>query len=370
MRKLLILLIALILSVVVLETSEGGSGTLGDKVLLIIGQDLDSCLEYRDTGLFPEPGGVTTYTDIYMLYGLDTSANWGAGRMNAQEALKDFPHSVLSIGLYMVEDANHPDGLMEIAKGKYDFQIDKLAQFIAAANRPVFVRIGYEFDGVWNHYSPEKYKAAFKHVVVRMREKADNFFSVWQSCASPINVILRNGRPPDISRWYPGDEYVDWIGLSWFLSGDPMQHKLADDVLNFAREHGKRVMIAEATPQGYDLAALTKADISPIYDGPAGQNRVHKTPEEIWDEWFVPFFDYIYANTDVIKAVAYINADWDTQPMWGSPYTSGYWGDSRVQVNDVITKNWLREVTKPLWLHAAPNLFEVLDIPWEVNDEN
>jgi len=38
----------------------------------------------------------------------------------------------------------------------------------------------------------------------------------------------------------------------------------------------------------------------------------------IWNDWYVPFFDFIHADNDVICAVAYINVDWDSQSMWAN----------------------------------------------------
>lgn len=68
------------------------------------------------------------------------------------------------------------------------------------------------------------------------------------------------------------------------------------------------------------------------------------------DEWYAPFFRFIRNNKDVVKAVAYINADWDAQELWAPPYANGYWGDSRVQANSGISKKWLSEISdKSLW---------------------
>lgn len=345
MKRFIFLAIAMIFTVL-----EG-------KILLVIGQDLNSVREYAKSGYFPEPGGVTTYTDIATLNGLCNDADWGAGLINAKKCLEEFPNSALVIGLYMV---NMVDGVIS---GEYDRQIEILAEFIKEANRPVYLRIGYEFDGIWNSYDPEKYRVAFRYITEKLRnllgERKKLLFTVWQSCSSPLNVILRNYQKPDISLWYPGDDYVDFVGLSWFLPANmkyhgktPTQKELAEEVLAFARLHNKPVMISEASPQGYDLSELTKANISPVLDGPSGKNRVKKTPEEIWNEWFKPFFEFVYENSDVIRVVAYINADWDSQPMWGPPYANGYWGDSRVQVNPIIRNLWLKEIKKSIWKHG------------------
>lgn len=319
-----------------------------NQTLLFIGQDVQSIAAYK-AALQIAPGGVTTYTNISegqtFLHGLEGAADWGAGRINGQQNLDDDPHAALAIGLYLVDATG--TNLAHIADGTHDKVIDQLGTFIQRSERPVFLRIGYEFDGSWNHYEPEPYKAAFQHIVDRLREHGTtNFVSVWQSATYKYGSY----KNLPIEEWYPGDAYVDWMGTSHFVF-DPAVH---DRFLDFARAHNKPVLVAEATPQGYDLDELSFSDPGD------GQQFTSKTPEQIWDEWFKPFFSYIHQNADVIRGVAYINADWHSQAMWGPSGGSGYWGDSRVQVNPVIRERWLNEVNTSFWLHGSPDLFEQL----------
>ena len=231
----------------------------------------------------------------------------------------------------------------------------------------MYLRIGYEFDGAWNRGYANKtsYILAFRRIVEVMREQAvKNVAYVWQASTSPLDDIIDTSHE-NIQDWYPGDAYVDWLGLSWFLPADEVGHGqtsqrlLADEVVTLARFKHKPVMIAEAAPQGYDLTRLTKANISPLWDGAAAQSRVSKTAEQIWQQWFRPFFEYIHANSDVIRAVAYINAEWDAQPLWSAPYRQGYWGDSRVQINPEIRQLWLDEISQSsFWQYGEPGLDE------------
>ena len=119
-----------------------------------------------------------------------------------------------------------------------------------------------------------------------------------------------------------------------------------------ARSHGKPVMIAEASPQGYHLSRGSYANIGAVVDGPTAEDVRHLSGENIWQEWYVPFFDYIRDNSDVIGAVAYINTDWDSQDLWDAPYEQGYWGDSRVHANPIVQAQWLQEISRPNWLHG------------------
>jgi beta-mannanase len=375
------------------------------NVLLIIGQDLESIYNYTQDPNMPVPGGVTAYIDLYNCdkpqdniscffpfggLGEDNDGNkvididWGSGPLNASNAADGNPNSVLVIGLYMSEEWT-PNGLARIAGGEFDNAVMKLGNFIASKDRPVYLRIGYEFDGKWNtgYSNTTNFKNAYRRIVDIIRPIASKCEMVLQASTSPVDDILEQYRE-NIADWYPGDEYVDWMGLSWFLpptftqglmSGNyvvPNQKELADEVLALARAHSKPVMICESAPQGYNLTNLNFKNINtmlPNYGSPA-TGQVNKTADELWNEWFKPYFDYIHTNKDVIRAVAYINCNWDVQAKWAPPYNEGYWGDTRVQTHPGIKAKWLDEMSKDSWLHGSEDLFGLLgDFDHNNNDD-
>lgn len=349
------------------------------QTLVIIGQDLDSVAAYvRDCKNCPTPGGITEYLGFYSLtnphaqfgglgqdpLGKDSPvADWGAGITSAAQALQTYPKSALVLGLD-ISEGNRPGGMGEILRGLHDDKIARLANFCARARRPVYLRIGYEFDGTWNagYSNREQFKAVWRYIVDAFRAAgAGNVAFVWQASASPLDDILEGGSHEDIRDWYPGTKYVDWMALSWFLAPEagptvgvkpPTQRELADEVLAFARAERKPVMIAESAPQGYDVSTLSRANITPLWNGLPGKDVVKLDAAKIWAEWYQPLFDYLQKNRDVIRAFAYINARWDDQKMWGPPYDAGYWGDSRVQANPEIERRWTEELAKSRWLHA------------------
>ena len=332
------------------------------KMLLVVGQDLSAIGGFdapNNNGYVDNfnilPGGVTFYTNLPSLMGLEDNINYGAGDVCAP-CVVDNPtlkNSAISIGLYMV------DALESIGRGTYDEEIKELGRFIKKTNRPVFLRIGYEFDGNWNHYEPKAYQVAFRRIVDIFRTmNVDNCATVWHSGTSPVDDKIE-GFHENIGDWWPGDDYVDYCGYSWFVAAEE-QVKLTDELVNFARAHKKPVMVCESSPQGYDVVRLTRRNFGMVYDGPAGENLQVKTSEQIWSEWFVPFFDYIQKNQDVVKVVAYIDCNWDVQPMWGPPYKDGYWGDCRVEANKYIKAKWLETITQPQFLNGSPELFTVM----------
>lgn len=352
-----------------------------DKTLLIIGQDLKSVRDYIASECCPTPGGVTTYLGLYDLldeakgFGgsglgqdgtpIDLEAEWGGGPSNAVKAAREFPGSVLAIGLSFTEN-DHPGAIADMLSGKHDDKIGRLALLLKLIEKPVLLRVGYEFDGAWNqgYGEPDQYRAAYRYIVDGLRGYGvNNAQFVWQTATSPVDDYL-DGHHENLADWYPGDMYVDWVGTSWFVLPDDNPHRadrpnlptgrdLHDEALEFARKANKPVIIAEASTQGFDIANRTRRNVSINWDGPAGENLRSMTPLQIWNTWYKPFFSYIEANRDVIKAVAYINANWDTQGLWDSPYEHGYWGDSRVEINQAIRGEWLREISRPAWTHGG-----------------
>jgi hypothetical protein len=349
------------------DAQPAGSAAPDPQRLFIIGQDLGSVRDYVASGCCPAPDGNTAYLSFYDLLSeeaglgglgidpdgspVDREFDWGGGPANAWKSATEFEGG-LAIGLSITEN-HHPGALDRLVAGEYDANIRQLARFIGRADGTVWLRVGYEFDGTWNvgYENQERYIAAYRRIVDGLRAAGvDNTEYVWQSAASPL-TDLDGYRAGELAEWYPGDEYVDWVGISYFLHLDekprvatehePRQpYRIIEEVLRFARLHGKPVMIAEASPQGYDLATGTHGNIAPVWDGPQGGDRVPLTPEQIWVGWYAPLFELMEANADVIRALAYINCHWDVQDLWDAPYEQGYWGDSRLQVNPYLAERF------------------------------
>lgn len=109
------------------------------KTLLLIGQDRNTIDRYASaTGNIP--GGTMLYTSIQEVRGLEEPNEYGSGPEDGQALLQTYPYSVIQIGLYMV------DALDDTIAGTYDAHLKTLAQWIKKADRPVYLRIGYEFD--------------------------------------------------------------------------------------------------------------------------------------------------------------------------------------------------------------------------------
>lgn len=321
------------------------------RVILFVGQDLEAIggtPNYRNGyfDAFAAPGGFTQYTSFragsaYTLAGLSTFANWGDGPENMAVTTSNarFANSCLAIGLD-ISDGND----FATAEGKNDDAVVTLANWIKKqGKRPVFLRIGYEFDGAdWNHYDPIAYVKAWHRIKDKMVALGvTNVAYVWQSKGAGTNRQT-------LDAFYPGDKYVDWVGYSFFTAAE--EHH---PMIQFARDHHKPLFIAEATPVILGSNGVcVPLDLSNAADA-----------DKAWKQWFVPFFRTINNNLDVIKAVHYINSPWNTRPQWQSnPYFKNI--DARITRNDQMKKLWIGETAKAKYLKASDTLFNYL---WNKN---
>lgn len=340
---------------------------LPDKTF-IIGQDLDAIRGYEKSDCCIKPDAATAYLSFFNLldksqgYGglglneqgepIELEWDWGSGPVNAYKTGKEFGFESLAIGLSITEN-EHPGALPLLVAGEYDANILQLVHFVKLFEGDIYLRIGYEFDGFWNqgYEDAPRYIKAWKRIVNTMRSAgADNVQFVWQASASQTDDIL-DGHHDDIRAWYPGDNHVDWLGFSMFAHPEgptlvemdyqpALPQELIQEVLDMARELGKPVMIAEAAPRAFNLNEMHKSHHSPIYDGDAGTGRFAVTADDVWASYYGPLFRIMNENSDVIRSLAYINVHWDSQEMWGPPYESGYWGDSRLEVNPELAKRF------------------------------
>jgi hypothetical protein len=123
------------------------------------------------------------------------------------------------------DDAGGPDqprfALAAIASGAHDRYLRAWASAASAWGQPLFLRFNWEMNGWWqfpwsarlNGNIPAQYVAAWRHVHdIFTAAGASNVTWVW--CP---NVI--NSETVPLDQLYPGDRYVDWVGLDGYNWG-------------------------------------------------------------------------------------------------------------------------------------------------------
>ena len=126
---------------------------------------------------------------------------------------------VISLELWTWHGRRQDSHLPAISAGEYDAIFKRWALAAKAWGRPLLLRFGFEFNGDWFTWSgdPAAYIAAWRHVHDILRGVgADNVAWVWAPNAESCPDTQGN----DMHRYYPGDEYVDWIGVDGYNFGD------------------------------------------------------------------------------------------------------------------------------------------------------
>jgi len=130
-----------------------------------------------------------------------------------------FPHEWVAM-LHKRQAAAHiawePNNGLEAVRD--DEYLRGWAQAARFSETPIFLRYASEMNGTWQAYSgdPELYKEKWRTVYRVMHEIAPNVAMVW----CPFSMPRRTIEP-----YYPGDEYVDWVGVNIYSvhhhDGDP-----------------------------------------------------------------------------------------------------------------------------------------------------
>ncbi len=93
-----------------------------------------------------------------------------------------------------------------------DAYITSLAQFLSSyTDVPIYLRIGAEMNIWGNACTPDEFKSAFITIASRMRQMP-NIASVWS--AAHTSRWKSAEWPYTVHDFYPGDEYVDWVGVN------------------------------------------------------------------------------------------------------------------------------------------------------------
>jgi len=110
------------------------------------------------------------------------------------------------------------DYLQQIPKGSTDEYIKAFAAQLKSFSKPVIIRFGHEMNGNWYPWGgrPEEYKTAYRYMVDMLRKEGlTNVKFMWSINAE--NVPLT--RIANVSKFYPGEAYVDMIGIDGYNWG-------------------------------------------------------------------------------------------------------------------------------------------------------
>lgn len=183
------------------------------------------------------------------------------------------------------------DGLDPVTDGAY---LREWARNAKAAGIPIFLRFAGEMNGAWVkwHGNPAQYIAKFRMLHDVFATEAPNVAMVWSPGDVPAN---------DIDPYYPGDEYVDWVGVSLYIepyeNGDPSLPS----------------MLATSNVERLTRLYNTYADRKPLMLSETGVPHYSHSADEDYTEWaklnlqrLYEIMPYKYPR---LKAITYFNVD-------------------------------------------------------------
>lgn len=167
---------------------------------------------------------------------------------------------------------------------------------------PVFVRIGAEMN-VWSvPADPNEYKAAFRHISGIIKSDCQNAAVVW----SPGTVSSWDRNMDD---YYPGDEYVDWVGASlyagkYFLGKIWPEEQKFNEVVFCAGDGADPVKMLDEIASKY-------GDRKPIMIAECGAAHTVRSLGEDTTEWAKMRLRQIYSYLPMyypqVKFIAYFD---------------------------------------------------------------
>ena len=227
--------------------------------------------------------------------------------------------------------------LEEILAGKWDAYIDQWAIAAKETGIPILVSWGLEMNGNWFPWAgyfygactagksgltgPETYKKAFRYVVDRVRARgASNI--MWGFHANHFTY------PQDpwnrMAEYYPGPEYVDWLGLSVY--GKQFEDEAwgsFEDVMEAGYKEicqldpGKPVLVAE-----YGVGEF-----------PSSGDKA---------EWLTGALDLIKTRYARVKAAVYWHERW--------PNDDGTYSNLRINSSPEALAAYRKGLADPFWL--------------------
>ncbi|MCL2854760.1 MAG: hypothetical protein FWE21_03985 [Defluviitaleaceae bacterium] len=178
--------------------------------------------------------------------------------------------------------------------------VRQAARFLEELNLPILLRVGAEMD-VWsNPANPQEFIEAFRFITKIMRQEAPNVAMVYS-----VNFISAFGM--DWQMFYPGDDYVDWVGISLYTTRYFMGNPYTDDATAALRRTGYH-----ANPLAFvHQLAEEFGDRKPLIITEGGVSLYNVQNGEDLTHWAMPVMRHIYSYIPLmfpqVKAMFWFN---------------------------------------------------------------
>lgn len=202
--------------------------------------------------------------------------------------------------------------LTQISAGQWDAYIQKwingfkwFQSAYPADKKPrILLRFAHEFNGRWYSWgnSPDAYKAAWRYLHAKFTAAGINQQIEWVWCINNVSADSYN----DITRYYPGDDVVDWTGIdgyNWGTNYTWSRWKSFDETFSIPYlalvdyYPYKPILLGE-------VASAEPADLPNATYGQTGNNTDADQSKAVW---VTNMFERLKIDYPAIRAVSWFN---------------------------------------------------------------
>ncbi len=226
---------------------------------------------------------------------------------------------------------NLHDDIAAYVSGKYDARLKKDFEFLNTRTYPVMLRIGGEMNE-WCRDDAEGFKRAYIHVAALARKYAPDMALIFSpNFCGAVGV--------DMDDFYPGDDYVDWVGCSLYYNRYAVNGDEKYDSFYGVNEYGDALLNVQQT---INLSRLHKKPVAITEGGSAysmdGKDTTAYAADRVKRAMaYLPMVypeikSVIYSDTNFYTGAADLYKIYDNQTM-SAAFDEGVNGN-KVYLND------------------------------------
>lgn len=167
-------------------------------------------------------GVATTMTGYFQGFDQDfrpdaVQRSWAQGRL----PVLTWESQPLQSGNDAVDQPDY--SLDRITSGAFDAYLTKYADDVVANGLPLVIRFDHEMNGTWypwaegvNGNDKGDYVAAWRHVHDVFEARGANEYVGWLWAPSRVDRLGAKHTTEYLAGYYPGDDYVDWVGMTGY----------------------------------------------------------------------------------------------------------------------------------------------------------
>lgn len=184
--------------------------------------------------------------------------------------------------------------LTDIINGNYDAYLRTFAEAVAAEGLPVVIRLDQEMNGNWfpwsegvNGNTSGQFVQMWQHVWNIFQAAGANNDVIWLWAPNRVDNLPH---APALSELYPGDSYVDWIGVDAYwryaTEAPTFQAVFGESFADLAAVSDKPIFIAETS--GIETDPTTGADVGPekVQFTTSLLQSIESDPQIVGFSWF------------------------------------------------------------------------------------